>query len=136
MLVNMSGGKKVTVVEDVEPVLLWTNASPNSEFAAQTVAINLSDYGGILLETGSLQGGINVDKAFCYVRKASDYQALGSVRAGHDGSWGYVRGMSYGSRDVTVTDSGLTFKAGYSDNGNLSNARVIPTRIWGVNFTL
>lgn len=114
------------------PVLLWTNASPNSEFGKQTISLDLSSFGGVIVEVGNMQGGVNVDKSFGYAPKKSGYQPIGGVRPGYDGSWGYENGTTYGKRDVTVTDSGVTFQDGYSTNNYVVNGYVIPTRIWGV----
>lgn len=128
-------GQKKTGTAVTEPVLLWTNANPNAEFAPQTIALDMSSYGGALIETGSMQAGVNVDKSINYVRKQSGYQAIGSVRAGHDTTSGYSSGHSYGSRDVIVSDTGMQFMDGYNNN-NKVNGGMIPTRIWGVKFTL
>lgn len=128
-------GQKKTGTAVTEPVLLWTNANPNAEFAPQTIALDMSSYGGALIETGSMQSGVNVDKSINYVRKQSGYQAIGSVRAGHDTTSGYSSGHSYGSRDVIVSDTGMQFMNGYNNN-NKVNGGMIPTRIWGVKFTL
>lgn len=128
-------GQKKTGAAVTEPVLLWTNTNPNAEFAPQTIALDMSGYGGALIETGSLQASINVDKSINYVRKQSGYQAIGSVRAGQDITSGYSSGHSYGSRDVIVSDTGMQFLNAYTSN-NKVNAYVIPTRIWGVKFTL
>lgn len=128
-------GEKKTGTAVTEPVLLWTNANPNAEFAPQTIALDMSSYGGALIETGSMQAGVNVDKSINYVRKQSGYQAIGSVRAGSDTTSGYSSGHSYGSRDVIVSDTGMQFMNGYINN-NKTNGGMIPTRIWGVKFTL
>lgn len=128
-------GQKKTGAAVTEPVLLWTNTNPNAEFAPQTIALDMSGYGGALIETGSLQASVNVDKSINYVRKQSGYQAIGSVRAGQDTTSGYSSGHSYGSRDVIVSDTGMQFMNGYISN-NKVNGAMIPTRIWGVKFTL
>lgn len=129
-------GQKKTGTAVTEPVLLWTNPSPNAEFAPQTIALDMSSYGSALIETGSLQMSINVDKFINYVRKQDGYQGLGSVRAGNSSSGSYSRGTAYGMRDVIVSDTGLQFMDGYYYNGTKSNGYIIPTRIWGVKFTL
>ena len=36
--------------------LLWTNNNPNSDFATQTIPLNLSDYDGVLIFTKSSAG--------------------------------------------------------------------------------
>ena len=76
-----------------EPVLLWTNTNPNAEFAAQTLQLDMSNYGGALIEAGSLNWGV-IDanaKTINYVRKQDGYQGLGSVRAGTISSGSYSR---------------------------------------------
>lgn len=47
-------GQKKTGAAVTEPVLLWTNTNPNAEFTPQTIALDMSGYGGALIETGSL----------------------------------------------------------------------------------
>ena len=56
LLGNIASYNGVDVLNDVEALdigvgmeLLWTNASPTSSFAAQTIAVNLSGYGLVLI---------------------------------------------------------------------------------------
>lgn len=78
--------------------LLWQNASPTSEFAAQTISIDLSDYDGILFLTlwqKSLSGGFN-----------SQYVPVGESSTLHVPYYFNV------SRSVSVTPTGITFGVG------------------------
>ena len=46
----IGGGSSPVEPVDLSPVLLWTNPSPTSEFAAQTVSLDLTEYNGVIVE--------------------------------------------------------------------------------------
>ena len=105
------------------PVLLWTNASPTSNFAAQTVSLDASDFVGYLLE-------------FCKSTSASDYMTIYRL-------FGDADTIQFGSttnnymRLVTSLDNtGIVFGVAKTASLSENNKWVIPTRIWGVKFTL
>ena len=105
--------------------LLWTNPSPLSSFAAQTVSLDLSEHFAVIVTataTGSsAQPGdkctrlILVGGADCLV------------------SYGGTNGNVATIRSVSVSAAGVTF-SGANYNGNTNNGRVIPYRIYGVKL--
>lgn len=99
--------------------LLWTNPNPTSNFSAQTLALDLTNYGAILVEARFSTSGAN--KSIVYISKGSvDGQNERLVRC-------YA---STNQRSLIVNDSGVTFDAA---NGA---ANCIPTRIWGVSTNI
>lgn len=105
------------------PVLLWTNASPTSAFADQTVTVG-SGYDGYLLE---LKTSTTVAKYTTIL--------LGTSGTGNELYGIIVNAAKSHSRYITPTSSGVIFSGGLE--GTTSNNKVcIPTRIWGVKFTL
>lgn len=105
------------------PVLLWTNASPTSSFAAQTVSV-AGGYDGYLVELK-------------YDNSANNYHTTTFTAVG-SGQKFYAIAMSsytwYG-RHITPNNGNLVFGNTYSNYSN-SNLCATPTRIWGVKFTL
>lgn len=114
------------------PVLLWTNASPTSHFGAQTVSVDGSAYNAYLVEvqfSTSSAGSTGI----AFVSKGTFNQTAGAALRGVAAT---ASASSY--RFITsADDNGISF--GYSYYGNStgwSADSAIPTRIWGVNFTL
>lgn len=101
---------------------LWTNPNPTASFAAQTVALDLSGYDGVIVQT-----------------KRSDGD---NHRLHHIVFKGYLTHltMPLGNpfiRDCTMTDTGVTFGNGFyftsfAGSGTATaNTTSIPTAIWG-----
>ena len=141
MLVNMSGGKKVENIinEIIEPVLLWTNSSPTSIFNPQTVNVSGDEYEAYLVEVcGDVQ---NSTKRYgvSLVEKSSGGQVVGSMGDYGGGTYDLT---SFSNRYVTVSGNSIVFSTGYNASVKpsfsvTSHARyAVPTRIWGVKFTL
>lgn len=103
------------------PVLLWTNASPTSSFADQTVAVDGSEAKAYLVEarwdTSTATSQITL------VRKSSSDQIISVTTSEPNSAIRFIK---------SATDSGITF----SYHGGTGMAKCIPTRIWSVNFTL
>lgn len=111
------------------PVLLWTNASPTSGFASQTVGVDGSSYEAYLVEIVSETTALN-QLGYGYIRKTSDITAKTTnqgVAVISSGGGMYTRWIN------TVTDTSITFGPTGQAGGNYES---IPTRIWGVKFTL
>ena len=117
------------------PVLLWTNASPTSAFGVQRVSLN-TGYDGYIIEAR-----FNTSRSktgFAYIPKTVDLTGAVSV---HDADASpYSTAAQSVFRHMTVASSGIDFMTGWC--GTTSNALnfgatyCIPTRIWGVKFTL
>lgn len=119
----------VDVPLDVAPKLLWTNASPTSAFGAQTVNV-ASGYDAYLIECRA--GVYNEASSVVYIPTGSANAVVASMYKGSYGPFGY-------SRYVTVSNTGsIAFTTGRSlrDDTNTYADACVPTRIWGVKFTL
>lgn len=122
--------KYATANVNVAPVLLWTNASPTSAFAAQTVSLP-SGYDAYLVE---VRYYIYNDKTGVgYLRMSDKYQVLSAHNNTNPDGGGASRRLVN-----TVTSSGIAFGNGYDgmSESTVNNTVAIPTRIWGVKFTL
>ena len=114
----------ITIIQNttLKMELLWTNASPNSSFAAQTVTINLSNYDAVLIHFRSFTYGDN-----------TQYECNQIVLNGTTGGL-FASGVTTsnnGTRRVTVSNSGLDFLGGYW-NGNTGNDYEVPLHIYGI----
>ena len=118
-----SGGDVAPAAAGVRMTKLWENASPTSNFAAQTITLDLSGYDGVLIRvTGGY--GWQVYSEFYLATGADGYMSAPFVWMGY--------------RNVTVTESGVAFDGGqrqssygstsWSDNGGAA----IPVTIWGI----
>lgn len=110
------------------PVLLWTNASPTSEFAAQTISLALDNYDEVEIEFKH--------------SSSTSYKRIEKVKKGESSRSSIVTGSSTSGeymaaviRTANVTASGVTF-----GNGNLANqssykegsSYMVPTKIYGI----
>lgn len=82
---------------------LWENASPASDFAAQTVTVNLSKYTWILI----VFGGYRQRNTAFTIAKVGGSAALA---LGHDDD-------DFGRRAYTAAQNGVTVGAGYYAQG-------------------
>ena len=102
--------------------LLWENASPTSSFAAQTIAIDLSNYNYVLIHFRSFNQGDN-----------TQYECNQIILNGTTGGL-FASGVTTsnnGTRRVTVTNTGVEFMSGYW-NGNANNDYEVPFYIYGI----
>lgn len=109
---------------------LWQNASPTSDFAGQTLSLNLSEYDYVEI----------VFKSY----KTISGEYISKFKVGSQGNLytltniGVASAASYATyRSVTTNQSGITFGAGgfkYTSNNtwNLDNGYAIPVRIYGI----
>ena len=107
--------------------LLWTNASPTSNFSAQTLSIDLSNYSFLIVRS---------------VRSTSstDQSALSIVEVGGGDTvvlGGGAAGVTLTARNVNAVSTGINFSMGYlNGNSGTSDAWGIPVKIYGVRGTL
>lgn len=106
-----------------EFVLLWTNASPTTDFGAQTISIDLSDYAAILVETNEHTSNTNRTSNLMLVNGDTYYMHTDS--------------STFQFRLATVNTTGITFGQGnivstYGAAGTVQNSRVIPEYIYGL----
>ena len=106
--------------------LLWTNPSPSSSFAAQTVSLDLSDYDEI--------------EVICrpYATEASYFTSR--VKVGNNGmiysQTGYGNPVRiYGTqRNFTPTSTGVAFGDGLDFSASVSNVYCVPYQIYGIKY--
>ena len=103
--------------------LLWTNASPASAFAAQTVNLDLSDYDAVKVEFYAPDFSANCWE-FGTVGAVRRTQAFMSVNGRH-------------IRNFLATSTGVVFSKGEASSGQTTgvgdnNGTMIPQRIFGI----
>lgn len=126
--VSMQFGKPGAVVQNGTSsggndwVLLWTNPNPTSNFAAQTIPIDLSKYSFLLI---------------CYNQTPTGAR-WGSVFQPKDGAQYFVTiGIDstsnnyYYKRAAAATDTGITFTNGFQ-NTTSGAGYAIPKYIYGI----
>ena len=100
--------------------LLYTNASPGSAFAAQTLSLDLSKFDSALVE---------------YYVNVSTLGYLPSIRVviGRENlmAMTIADGSRY-TRSVSAAGAGLTFGDAYLNGQSVNNATSVPLRIFGV----
>ena len=124
--VSSVNGMTGTVVLDADDVgamhwdLLWANASPSSSFAAQTVSLDLSGYDAVFI-TGGYSKDYNTVLApvFLTVGEKGQFMLIG-------------QNGKVGTRDMTVTVTGVQFDVGYYDAASGNNTYAIPLKIYGI----
>ena len=130
--------------------LLWTNSSPASGMNAQTISLDLSGYDAVIIESkgnysrnAGMPGyrdpasGTPYNQIFnnrVYLNKnESGYLLLGGDVRYPGGTSSAVGSVMW--RDVSVSDTGVTFGAGYNNDYSFMGAAV-PQKIYGVKGTL
>ena len=102
--------------------LLWTNASPTSEFAAQTISLNLSGYDAVEIQfTGVL--------AKCLVGRDAQAIYLGATETT---SYSILRSRIYGVTANGITFNNAVYKVSNANTLNIANNLLIPIKIYGV----
>ena len=103
-------------------VELWTNSAPSSNFAAQTVPIDLSGWHLICIMCKQSATGTYVTPCLAAVGETT------TIAVPNASSTQY-----FYKRDVTVTTSGVTFTTGYRNTTGTTGANYcVPTGIYGV----
>ena len=113
----LTGNGGTTPTEDLEPVLLWTNPSPNSNFAAQTVSLNLTDYSGVIIEFNKADTS-QILTTRVYAKKTDNFSIFGC---------GYIADTGIARNILAVNNTGVQFGA-----VNTATAVCIPYKIYGV----
>lgn len=105
--------------------LLWTNPSPTSAFASQTVSLDLSDYDYVYIVVRVTTGEAHYGSFFIKTGSTEELLCVATT---------YLR-----KRNATVSQSGITFDGGYNQasvsswEANTSSA--IPLRIYGIKMS-
>lgn len=114
----IGGGSSPVEPVDLSPVLLWTNPSPTTEFTAQTVSLDLTEYAGVIVEFNHGDTRQYVSSRV-YVKKTDNF----SNKFGG----GFVVDAAYAKNILALNDEGIQF-----DNGSPNNTSCIPYKIYGV----
>lgn len=102
--------------------VLWENANPSSNFAAQTVTVDLSDWSWIAV--GAAVGTTGTSEMITLVRNGTST----TISLPNVGSTQY-----FYKRSITVSPTGVTFSTGYRNTtGTTGTSYCIPLRIYGV----
>lgn len=102
-------------------VELWTNSSPNSNFANQNVAIDLSAYDSVIIALKATTAQTNdITTDANHVVEIIKNPSTGAIIR--------CAGAAY-TRTLTVSSSGVNFTAA----GSNVTSHNIPLKIWGVN---
>lgn len=111
--------------ENVQIDILWSNESPTSNFAAQTISLELSTYRAIAIVATASTSDANGGTAFGVVNDGITYNIfLHNNNA--NAEYTYVRSFKIGT-------SGITFGNGL--RGSTAGAQyAIPRAIYGVRF--
>lgn len=123
--------KNIKIIKD----LLWNNPSPTENFAAQTLSLDLSKYDAVIIRCSEGKN-YNTDaqkpyQLFNYVPKDGVVHYMSSILNTSGTS------NAYWARQVTVTDTGITFStAGYpaSTLASANTGMIIPTEIYGYTY--
>lgn len=116
-----------------KPTLLWSNASPTSSFAAQTVSLDLSEYGYIDIECRHTTS--KDEYVVVRIPKGQSYYNYFVSELDDTSSYN----PHFRSRKITTSDSGVTFGGGYNKSAGATYAQTgnnmcVPIRIYGVKL--
>ncbi len=124
-----------TKIGDTCMKILWTNASPSSIFAAQTITISdLSEYSAVIVNIHATEGSNRMD-SILVTKKGHDGDSIRAQRIARDatGTVGVyelerIFKVSFGSGKVTFNDA--------YQNDNVTNTRQIPYEIIGIRGSM
>lgn len=116
---------------DESPALLWTNASPTSAFAAQTIAVRAHSTYLILWKVTSYTGSSTVTNQNVYL--------WSYLNADMNGKWIYYPYYDtitnyMAGRSVSYSGGAITFSTGMGVNS--PNYYFIPVKIYGCGFSV
>ena len=126
ILVEQGGTGKSATIENIGKViginmdLLWTNASPTSDFAKQTISLNLNNYKMVYIVIRRSKTNNNLHNSLV-------------VKKGESGFiFCYLGGYGLLYREIEgISNSGVNFGVGVM-NGNTDNQYGIPIYIYGI----
>ena len=112
--------------KDAAPKLLWTNPSPSSSFSGQTLTFG-SEYSGYIVELKQSTSVSNVGRIYVPVGTANKYLFATTSYASSQGSR-YLNSATANSISFGVAKAGYSF--------NTDNSKSIPTKVYGVNWSI
>ena len=121
---------------DEEPTLLWTNSAPTSNFAPQTISLDLSVYKSVAIMYKGVTSGTTTSIAFYSVGDNITIPPDSGSQAGYPtvicAGYGKAKSMVSMGRDVNITNAGVIFGSGYVSSNVAGNNYSIPLYIWGI----
>ena len=121
-LITMNGKK-------IEIKKVWTNASPTSAFAAQTVKVQLPENAMVIIKHRYTTTTERYGMTLCKVGETCIMSQMPNAQS---------TSVVYVSRDVSVTTTGVTFGAGYGKSitstsaGSANATNLPPVEIYSV----
>ena len=123
ILKNLQGVEKKT--------LLWTNKSPTSEFAAQTISLNLSGYDAVEIICRYSRTDDASMRYICDVGSSTSMYWF--YYTATDGKYTGVRSRNVVSVSTTGVDiHTCSGKPGNSTTNTSNNGYIIPVKIYGI----
>lgn len=111
----------------VKPILVWSNASPDNNFAPQTIGLDLSGFSHVLVEGKQASGNRFTSSVLIPVGGSSGlsllWQSGGKL-------WAYERAVIVKPESVQFGDGEDVTSTSVSTN----NAVMVPQRIWGIGM--
>ena len=121
--------------------LLWENASPNSEFKAQTITLTSSEYTYLLIEAkgGTITGtDTNTNKGYIAVPNFITFAAQSEARLIVSGYTDDIQNtrLAIAYRDMTINGANISVGKCYSCGHQSieTNSTCVPLRIYGVKL--
>ena len=119
-------GNAVTLSGGGEPTLLWTNPSPTDTFSSQIMELP-TGYGAYFVEVRATRTDSTVRAWYLPFRETSEAIHV-TVGSG-------LSAQSYYRQILYITDGAIRFGNGYQST-TTNDRYAIPTRIWGVKWTI
>lgn len=100
--------------------LLWTNASPTSSFAAQTISLDLSSYSAVVV--------------VCTYNTSTQRDVSNFCQVGRNGFVSLIWGDDNvcASRQIYTSTSGVGFSSGYARGSTSNDGYMVPVYIYGI----
>ncbi|MGN1167200.1 MAG: hypothetical protein ACI4S2_12335 [Lachnospiraceae bacterium] len=127
---SLCGYSKTSTFEGVSIDKLWENASPTSNFASQTISLNLTDYDFIIVVFRySIASNKYISAMAPINHDGVGNQVFGSFAIGEGGAM-----LAHWRQTSEVSDTKITFMDGYKSTANsnaVDNSYCIPVEIFG-----
>ena len=101
--------------------LLWENASPTSDFAPQTISLDLSNYDAVLIDFAFNNGN--------YIAQSN--MSFTEVGRGGQGLYLWADTSKVYHRSFTTSETGVAFTKGWAA-GSEGAGTVVPIKIYGI----
>ena len=131
--VDSVNGKTGTVVLDLDDIgladLLWTNASPTSSFATQTVQIDLTNYDAVIIFSHSSNTGTVIAQNTIAIKGYTESFVMKHVAFSGTNVIVYTRNSYISEEGVQFSDATSQAQGGSSTTANTT---LIPYKIYGI----